>query len=399
MKMNKNLFKALSMLILSFVLFSCATKTTNETTGGITGLAVTPHELIFVDGDNDQRLSVTFTPSGANADVVWSSSDTTVATVNNKGVVTPVGYGDAKISATVGKYSDTCYVTVKTFLETLTFNNAIVMSADTLVIDGGQVHDITVGDGTVYKCYLAMATMYVFAEGLYINNSGYFDGSSQGAIIEFEAPMYYGTAYLNDGSGVSISLGDWGILPDQDANTTHVGLPTALDSANYIANMEAFITKYNNGDNTYAANLSAAGNCFTNAKLYIMTYDTDESGEGGYYNSYIPDAVVTYGLFSTNGRSATYRYMLGLDYSTFTYKPLAGDYWGCNLTLNEDQTAFVWVDKYVHFDDEITTEYGEMSASSAKMIEPMHIEVMSIDRPEIYKAINSQLNNHKLIKK
>ena len=102
----------------------------------ITSLTVTPNELTFSDGDAEQRLSVTFTPSWANADIVWTSTNTMVATVNNKGVVTPVSYGETKIVATAGNYSDTCYVKVKPYLETLVFNNAVIWSYDTLAIDG-----------------------------------------------------------------------------------------------------------------------------------------------------------------------------------------------------------------------------------------------------------------------
>ncbi len=363
-------------------------------------MTVTPHELVFADGDSEQRLSVTLTPSGASADVVWASTDTTVVTVNTKGVVTPTGYGSAKVSATVGDYSDTCYVTVKSYLETLTFNNAIIWDEDTLGIDGGQIHEVTASDGNTYKAYLAKATMYVFSEGLYINNSGSFDGSQKGALIEFDAPMYYVTNYLNNGKGgIIFSLGNWGILDDQDENTEHVGLPTALDSVEYIKNMESMVAKINAQDATYATDLQAAGNCLTNARLTVLEYDTDETGQGGYYNYPVPDAAVSYGLFSSNGRSTTYTYMLALDYSIFRYKALSGDWFGCNITANEEGTALIWVDKYIHFDDEITATYGELPTTSAPKMEPMHVEVMSIDHPEVYKALKEQLNNYKLIKK
>lgn len=59
------------------------------------------------------RLEATVTPFNAtNQDLVWSSSDTRVATVDNRGLVTVVGPGTAVITVTTvdGKYTATCVV-------------------------------------------------------------------------------------------------------------------------------------------------------------------------------------------------------------------------------------------------------------------------------------------------
>ena len=208
--------------------------------------------------------------------------------------------------------------------------------------------------------------MYVFSEGFYINNSGTFDGSQKGAIIKFDAPMYYVTNYLNGGKGgIIFSLGDWGILDGQEENTAHVGLPTAIDSVNYIKNMEGVVTKINAGDEIYATELKAAGECFTNSELVIMEYDTDESGEGRYYSSDIPNAVVSYGLFKISGTNTTYSNMMALDYSKFIYKGLSGDWYGCNIVHDENKNTYLWVDKYIHFDDEIVSTYGTLPTDDA----------------------------------
>ena len=59
------------------------------------------------------RLTATTTPSGQ--DIVWTSSDDTVATVDG-GVITGVAAGTATITATMtydgASYTDTCHVTV-----------------------------------------------------------------------------------------------------------------------------------------------------------------------------------------------------------------------------------------------------------------------------------------------
>ncbi len=403
--MKKNLFGVLGVLVLSVALVGCDPDKKNGGSesgdgGNITGLTVTPNELTFTEDDEAQRLSVAFTPSGATATVTWTSTDTTVATVNDKGLVTPVYYGETKIIATAGKYSDTCYVTVKSFLETLVFNNAIIWDYDTLAIDGGQIHEIESSGGTTYKAYLTKGLVRVFAEGLYVNNSGYIDGAKKGAILEFYAPYYLTTNYLNDGKGgIAFSLGDWAISDQYEENYSHVGLPTVLDSTAFIKNMESLVSKINSSDETYLSDLKAAGECFSNAVLNIWEYTTNSSGEGGYGVSYVPDAVVLGGVFSSKAGSSTYNYMLGIDYSKFIYKPLAGGWFGCNLTVNETQDALLWVDKYIHFDDAITSTYGTMPSSEAPKLVAMPAHAVSMDFPEAFKAQNDFANGHKLMRK
>lgn len=56
-------------------------------------------------------LVATPAPSNTTDTVVWTSSDTDVATVAD-GVVTPVGLGEVTITVTCGSYSATCAVTI-----------------------------------------------------------------------------------------------------------------------------------------------------------------------------------------------------------------------------------------------------------------------------------------------
>ena len=61
-------------------------------------------------GVTTKQLTATTDPAGAS--VSWSSSDKSVATVDSKGVVTPVKAGTVKITAKAGDKSDTITVTV-----------------------------------------------------------------------------------------------------------------------------------------------------------------------------------------------------------------------------------------------------------------------------------------------
>lgn len=61
-------------------------------------------------------LTATKTPANTTDNLAWSSSDETVATVEN-GVVTPIKGGSVTITATCGQQTAVCAVTVKVFID------------------------------------------------------------------------------------------------------------------------------------------------------------------------------------------------------------------------------------------------------------------------------------------
>lgn len=77
----------------------------------VTGVGLTQNTLALEIGD-DATLTATINPSNAtDKSITWSSSNPSVATVNN-GKVTAVGTGNATITATAGGKSASCTVTV-----------------------------------------------------------------------------------------------------------------------------------------------------------------------------------------------------------------------------------------------------------------------------------------------
>ncbi len=75
--------------------------------------------------DKTLILKATVSPSGAtNSAVTFTSSDKKVATVNSKGVVTPVAPGTVTITVKTsdGSFSDTCKITVKRAVTSVTLN-------------------------------------------------------------------------------------------------------------------------------------------------------------------------------------------------------------------------------------------------------------------------------------
>ncbi|MGE5416831.1 MAG: Ig-like domain-containing protein [Acidobacteriota bacterium] len=80
----------------------------------VSGVTLDKHTINLEIGGSAGALTATIQPTNAsNKNVIWSSSDTSVATVNN-GTVTAVGAGTATITVTTEDWgkTDTCQVTV-----------------------------------------------------------------------------------------------------------------------------------------------------------------------------------------------------------------------------------------------------------------------------------------------
>ena len=94
---------------------SCTVTVTAPTIVAVTGVTVTPPSLQLTVGGSMGSLTAVVTPSNAtDQNVIWSSSDETVAIVSTSGVVAPVSVGSAIITARTvdGNHTAFCMVTV-----------------------------------------------------------------------------------------------------------------------------------------------------------------------------------------------------------------------------------------------------------------------------------------------
>ena len=134
--------------------------------------------IVLAEGST-QRLALV-DDQNAN-DYVWESSDTLVVTVDELGVATGEGTGVATVTVTSGERKATCQVTVKPFMETLSFPMAIVWDIDVETLD--SIPDtIVVRESGEYKCVWGIAELRLMSEGLYYGNDGYLTGAEQGEI-------------------------------------------------------------------------------------------------------------------------------------------------------------------------------------------------------------------------
>ena len=129
--MRRKLLLFLTTVLILCVALSCGCKSScnKEEEWGIPELPSAEQEVLTLStGVKTLILGESFTikVSGANgATVTFSSNNESVATVNQAGLVTSVGIGEATIKVTAGSQSRNCYVTVieDTRIPTLRFNN------------------------------------------------------------------------------------------------------------------------------------------------------------------------------------------------------------------------------------------------------------------------------------
>ena len=396
--MKKSLFFA-AMLAVAAVFVGCGDPNKPSGSKDVT-IALSPAELVLSEGGDESKLTVTKTPSDATIDpYVWESSDTLVAVVNDRGLVTSRNAGECVITVTSGNLKAECKVTVKSFLETLQFTLGALWDIDTTYAQG-KVDTIEASDGTTYRAYKAMSEIWLFSAGFYINNAGDLDGADRAAVIQIQAPMYYSTAYLqNSDRGTIFSLGDW-IVTDVDTlqGHSHVGAPGKLDETTYLTNLGTMLDGlFSKNSEMFNAGREGALKAFSGAIIQEYSYDVNEAGEGGYYYS-LPSAIVTSAQLSFPGGNATYNYMYDVEYCFAHAEVLDPSWWGAKLIIEEKdgEEYYAGIEDEILWANPIDYAYGEIPAEAMKY-KPLNMPVMTIDYPEVAERIKSQLKGNKVL--
>lgn len=120
---------------------------TQGETVAVTGVTLDKETLELTVGEGTATLVATIAPEGATeSGLVWSTSDEKVATVDENGVVTPVGEGEATITVVTvdGNFSDTCKVTVKLPAGATITSESYLVKADSGMTDGSEIEANTV---------------------------------------------------------------------------------------------------------------------------------------------------------------------------------------------------------------------------------------------------------------
>lgn len=156
---------------------------------GIQGIEI-PSSLDMFVGET-QKLTYTIVPQGISANVLWSSSNTEVVTVNEDGVVTALNFGTALITATVeGKnLSSTCQVTVsnEAVLKNYVFADYGLFGDVEYIPNTKGYLQLTNGDSLL--CQAGYITFMCWSDGLVFTDGSGFSGN--GIIFAADMPIYW----------------------------------------------------------------------------------------------------------------------------------------------------------------------------------------------------------------
>ena len=381
--MKKSIF-GIALLAAAITFIGCK-KTDPSGDSTITKLELQPSEVTLNEGEQI-RLNPVFEPVGAKVSFAWKTSDSTVATVSDNGTVSALNLGDAVITCTeAGGLTAKCKVTVKSFYETLNFNQAFIYGydIDSTNLEYATYHDEDFGD---LKVTFATMDFLLFSEGFGYQNDGYLGGTEVGALAEWPCHiMLAATADNQDNEAFINWMGTYKILTWTlgayyvlDKDSAQIAPAGEVSTKNFVKYMKDVITAINNGDGTaYSDAIQAAAAEVSGSTVRIYEYEADEEGSGGYYASWVPDGLMAYGSWIyTTGKETSSQYMVKVDYTNIGVNYFLNDathFNGIELELQADSTYKVVSDE-VKFEKTIVYEQGTDPRSS-QSVAPMKIRM------------------------
>jgi hypothetical protein len=379
---------------------------------GITAVTVKPEKATIAEGANI-ALTAICTPVSERGEFTWSSSDTTIAAVDQDGNVYGLSAGVAYITAKEkGGLEGKSEIHVTSYLESFSFGQACIYTYNPADTVGAPIEEITSSSGGKYNCYRLPMTLMVFSDGFYINEDRKYDGAEEALVIEMPASMYYAPASINPSleGGTIFCLGAWAIVKDSSAIYDRVGEPGAYGPG-VLTNVLAALDAYNEQNYTdFSAYLKAAGENVEGTTLTNWTYSCDDEGQNcGYATSYVPDAVLEEGYFylDDDGTAAS-SYMIPVTYCEFTFRQLAtSSMWGVDATHDSENDKIVINDRSkLQLSEPIHEEFGTLpsDAVSKRMIEiPMSAVMTDEARATLDRLMQEgkvrKLNNSQLMHK
>lgn len=217
----KNIF----ILLMAVVLTSCKDETK------VTGVTLNPSEMKLAIGET-QQIELLIEPLSAQIynQKFWSSSDESVAIVDERGNVTGIYAGSCTITATVGNIKATCKVTVETPTYDLKFTNGIAFNNGIDEESGSNVKILRIydssleidslgnvnGNGLMLNLYICSdATTEALVEGVYqMNDSRLPFTVLPGELKEQDGSTYATGSFLGQYSdhGLSVLFAKTGIM-------------------------------------------------------------------------------------------------------------------------------------------------------------------------------------------
>ena len=403
--MKAKLFGALALAVV-MIMASCKEEPEVQQ---VTGISIKQGTTMTMAVGEQQRLTAALEPEGVDGIVEWSTSDSTIVSVDVKGVVTARMTGTATVAASCEQFKAQIEITVKSYYEMLSFTNAILhdMDDDPIAEDTFELN-VTYSDNTQGTVFAQKywSTFWVCVDGFFVNESGYWDGATYGTVLEIRTPLYMATKELNPETGASglVSLGSYVVTDnDQYSDTSaHVARPGKIsDEGQYFRYFDEFCRRFNVYVHSEAAEdysaayemLDSVSEIITGTPMFTLTYYTTDDGapSDGYYLPRMYDGLVNSAYFSLNSNGVT-TYMYGMDFFEAEVK-LFDEYYGVMIDQDEETNEISIADRNLHFIDQ-TYQTGEVPTSSEA---PKLLPVRCLkDMPMVMYSLEKQLDNKTL---
>ena len=284
--------------------------------------------LSLTKGDVSTDLVVTIAPSEAPKTVAWTSSNEGVATVDENGIVTAVGAGDAVITAT-STYTPSkkigCAVTVVAPVESVSFNNTA---------------DITVGESSTVELakYLVINPTDASIEKIEWKSSNTNAGTVANGTVTTSSVDANTTVTIT----VTVTTKDGTSKSAQVAVTIVNGCDMA---APVVQNASQFVCAGSGDEVSFSANGDASANW-----IWVDASDKTVSST----NSFSTATVGTYYVYQTLGECVSSRTTVSLSEKIAPAAPIVADLAVCkgeNGTFSSNVIA-VW---YSSANEELAT--------------------------------------------
>ena len=301
--MRKNLIKwiliavASALLVGSVVCFmTCGKKnrdhgssSESSSEGQTVGITISPEEINVFEYET---VTLTAKVDGTDEPVVWSTSDGSVATVNEDGKVYGVKQGIAEITAEAGNASAKCTVNVKK-----TVNVPVVKFTDEITVEKGR--------------------KYVGELKVFFNEEDVTDESE--IVWSPASDLAEGVCGVeNDGGKVTFcgkETGEAGFFAAVTVKGVYVNKSVKVKVVERIVNVVPVCEAISSGTDGYTINLCTAGSDgkFSSAELSFVVYDGDKAignaeiewdTGSGYYNPEIATISGTNGNYTVAKVSA-----------------------------------------------------------------------------------------------
>lgn len=304
----------------------------------ITAIRLNKTSLSFGTLGATQQLIATTTPEGGN--VVWTSSDTSIATVDQNGLVTSVAYGNATITATAGTVSATCNVIVAT--ATVTSLTAVYSQGTKTVYDTDTLASLA--DDLVVTANWSNGTTSTVTSSEYTLSGTLAEGTSEitvaygGQTATFNVTVTHISKSDMNGWENGVTYTDLTVVSGQYVNTSDGAFrnDNGYSRTGYVPCDGAEYILYQGNGNIYNAfydethtfisafTLKGLVKVPTNAKYFVVSASTTG------LNNILEAGVTPYDNYQ-------FEWEDGVAYSTDLYSPTTDNYY---YTNNGTKTAY-----------------------------------------------------------